>query len=117
MIYPYIQHAHGAKWQDRQFRESIAQLPLGLVLSVVDFEENYTFAPQQEIQLEHYFLEQVFLLAMQSNYFYSNSCHAIQMFLSYLVKCLAIKFIVLLGCYYGSHQLSARPIRGGGWCS
>ena len=58
-IYPYIQHAHGAKWQDKQFRASIAQFPIGVVISVVDFAENYTFAPQQEIQSEYYFSEQV----------------------------------------------------------
>ena len=56
-IYPYIQHAHGAKWQDRQFRASIAQFPIGTVVSVVDFAKNYTFAPQQEIQSEYYFSE------------------------------------------------------------
>ena len=44
-IYPYVQHAHGAKWQDRQFRASIAQFSIGTVVSVVDFAENYTFTP------------------------------------------------------------------------
>lgn len=58
-IYPYIAHAHGAKWQDRQFRACLASFPIGVVVSVVDFAENYTFAPQQEIQSEYYFSEQV----------------------------------------------------------
>ena len=60
-IYPFVQHAHGAKWQDRQFCVSITQFSIGIVVSVVDFAENYTFAPQQEIQSEYYFSEQVFL--------------------------------------------------------
>ena len=58
-IYPYIQHSHGAKWQDRQFRACIASFPVGVIISVVDFSENYTFAPQTEIQSEYYFSEQV----------------------------------------------------------
>lgn len=45
-IYHYEQHAHGAKWQDRQFRSSLQQFPIGVVIAVVDFAENYTFAPQ-----------------------------------------------------------------------
>ena len=58
-IYPYIAHAHGAKWQDRQFRACLASFQIGVVVSVVDFAENYTFAPQIEIQSEYYFSEQV----------------------------------------------------------
>lgn len=58
-IYPYIAHAHGAKWQDRQFRACLATFPIGVVVSVVDFVENYTFTPQNEIQSEYYFSEQV----------------------------------------------------------
>ena len=60
-LYPYIQHAHEAKWQDRQFQASIAQFPIDTVITVAHFAENYTFAPQQEIQSEYYFSEQVLL--------------------------------------------------------
>ena len=58
-IYMYVQHAHRAKWQDRQFRQCLAHFPIGTVVSVVDFAENYTFVPQREIQSEYYFSDQV----------------------------------------------------------
>ena len=73
-IYSYIAHAHGAKWQDRQFRACLASFPIGVVVSVVDFEENYTFAPQNEIQSEYYFSEQVRLSL-------SYVCHLILMYI------------------------------------
>ena len=73
-IYSYIAHAHGAKWQDRQFRACLASFPIGVVVSVVDFAENYTFAPQNEIQSEYYFSEQVRLSL-------SYVCHLILMYI------------------------------------
>lgn len=73
-VYPYIAHAHGAKWQDRQFRACLASFPMGVVVSVVDFAENYTFTPQQEIQSEYYFSEQVPIVRIYYYYFYRVVC-------------------------------------------
>ena len=50
LINPHIQHCHGARWQAKQFRDSKNCFPPGCILSVVDFSENYTFAPQIELQ-------------------------------------------------------------------
>ena len=36
--------------------------PKGTILSIVDFTENYTFAPQKEIQSEYYHSDQVSIL-------------------------------------------------------
>ena len=59
LIYPHIQHCHGARWQVKQFRDSKNCFPPGCILSVVDFSENYTFAPHTEIQSQYYHSEQV----------------------------------------------------------
>ena len=59
LIYPHIQHCRGARWQAKQFRDSKNCFLLGCILSVVDFSENYTFAPHTEIQSQYYHSEQV----------------------------------------------------------
>ena len=58
-IYPYIEHTHTKKWKYRQFRACLESFPRGLVIFVVNFVENYTFAHQQEIQSEYYFSQHV----------------------------------------------------------
>ena len=46
----YVQHVHLARWQDEKFRIYRDTFPRGTILSVVDFAENYTLQPQNEIQ-------------------------------------------------------------------
>jgi len=56
-LYPYIEHIHTTKWQDRQFHACLESFPPWVVISVIHFAENYTFAHQQEIQSDNYFSE------------------------------------------------------------
>ena len=46
----YVQHVHVAQWQDEHFRICRDTFHVGTILSVVDFAENYTLQPQNEIQ-------------------------------------------------------------------
>ena len=59
LIYPHIQHCHGTRWQAKQFHDSNFFSFLGCILLVVDFSENYTFAPQTELQGQYYHSKQV----------------------------------------------------------
>ena len=43
LIQPYIRHAFFAKWQAQQFQTLRDNFPLGMIVSVVDFVENYSF--------------------------------------------------------------------------
>src|SRR5712692_8930139 len=61
-IQQYIQHVDMARWQDEQFRICRDTFPLGTILSVVDFAENYTLQPQNEIQSQYYHSDQVSLM-------------------------------------------------------
>ena len=58
-IQQYIQHVNMAQCLDKQFRICWDTFPLGTILSVVDFAENYTLQPQNEIQSQYYHSEQV----------------------------------------------------------
>ena len=51
-----------AWWQDEQFRICRDTLPLRTILSVVDFAENYTLQPQNEIQSQYYHTKQVSIM-------------------------------------------------------
>ena len=61
-IQQYIKHVDMARWQDEQFRICRDTFPLGTILSVVDFAENYTLQPQNEIQSQYYHSEQVSIM-------------------------------------------------------
>ena len=61
-IQQYIQHVDMAWWQDAQFRICRDTFPLGTILSVVEFVENYTLQPQNEIQSQYYHAEQVSIM-------------------------------------------------------
>ena len=50
----HVNHVHVARWQDEQFRVCKDTFPIGTILSVVDFAENYTLQPQKEIQSQYY---------------------------------------------------------------
>ena len=51
-----------ARWQDEQFRICWDTFPLEKLLSVVDFVENYTLQPQNEIQSQYYHSKQVSIM-------------------------------------------------------
>ena len=50
----YVKHVHVAHWKDEQFRACRHRFPIGTILSVVDFAENYTLQPRNEIQSQYY---------------------------------------------------------------
>ena len=52
-----------ARWQDEQFKICRHTFPQGTILSVVEFVENYTLQPQNEIQGQYYHLYQVSIMA------------------------------------------------------
>ena len=58
-IYKYIKHSHRSRWKALEFKHSREVFEPGTILSVVKFAENYTFAPQREIQSESYHSDQV----------------------------------------------------------
>ena len=58
----YIQHVHMAWWQDEQFKLCRDMFPLRTILSVVDFAENYSLQPQNEIQSQYYHSKQVSIM-------------------------------------------------------
>ena len=49
LIQPYIRHAFFAKWQAQQFQTFRDNFPLGMIVLVVDFVENYSFGHQKAI--------------------------------------------------------------------
>ena len=62
LIQPYICHTFFAKWQAQQFQTLRDNFPLGTIVSVVDFVENYSFVHQKEIQSYYYFNKQVTIM-------------------------------------------------------
>ena len=58
----YVKHVHVARWQDEQFRACRDTFPIGTILSVVDFAENYTLQPQNKIQIQYYHSYQVSIM-------------------------------------------------------
>ncbi|GAQ89961.1 hypothetical protein KFL_005820050 [Klebsormidium nitens] len=59
---PFLQHTFRVKWQDKQFRELLDTFPVGTVVSVIDFAENYSFEQQDEIQSMHWHSDQITIL-------------------------------------------------------
>ena len=55
----YVNHVHVACWKDEKFIMCRDTFPIGTILSVVDFAENYTLQPQNEIQSQYYHSDQV----------------------------------------------------------
>ena len=50
----YVNHVHVARWQDDPFRMCSDTFPIGIILLVVIFVENYTLQPQNKIQSQYY---------------------------------------------------------------
>ena len=61
-IKQYIQHVDMARWKYEQFRICWDTFPLRTILSVVEFVENYTLQPKNEIQSQYYHSEQVSIM-------------------------------------------------------
>ena len=54
LVYKYARHSHRSQWLDQQFRTCKETFPIGTIISVVDFAENYTLQPQNETQSQYY---------------------------------------------------------------
>ena len=54
VLHAFITHNFVAKWQDVNCRKSMVDMPRDVILSHVDFAENYTFQIQNEIQSMHW---------------------------------------------------------------
>ena len=54
IIYEYARHTHRARWLDLKFKLYKDTFPLDTIVSVVDFVENYTLQPQNEVQEKCY---------------------------------------------------------------
>jgi hypothetical protein len=57
----FIEHNFFAKWQDIQFKNLLATIPINVV-SIIDFVENYGFKVQNEGQSMHWHITQVNIL-------------------------------------------------------
>ena len=62
LIQPYIHHAFFAKWQAQQFQTLRDDFPLGTIVSIFDFVENYSFVHQKAIQSDYYFSKKVTIM-------------------------------------------------------
>ena len=61
IIPKYIKHSQYVRWLDGKFYICKNKFLIGTILLVVDFAENYTLAPQDEIQPQYYNSVQVTL--------------------------------------------------------
>lgn len=53
-VHKFIKHNYIAWWQDRQSSLALESIPDDVIISHVDFAENYGFKPQNEVQSEYY---------------------------------------------------------------
>jgi len=58
----FVKHNFIANWQDVQCREMMRNLPEGVVISHIDFAENYTFQIQNEVQSMYWFSSSISIL-------------------------------------------------------
>ena len=42
IFYKYARHSYRSQWLDQQFRMCMETFPIGTIISIVDFVENYT---------------------------------------------------------------------------
>ena len=54
IFYKYARYSHRFQWLDQQFRMCKETFPIGTIILVVDFAENYTLQPQNETQSQYY---------------------------------------------------------------
>lgn len=58
----FIKHNFVFRWQAQQFKDCLLKFPSNVVVSVIDFAENYSFKIQNEIQSMHWWSTQVTIL-------------------------------------------------------
>ena len=61
-IVSFIKHNFTVRWQAQQFKNCLTMFPNDVVVSVIDFAENYSFKEQNEIQSMHWYNYQVSIL-------------------------------------------------------
>ena len=49
----FVRHSFVAKWEDEQFRTCLRTCPADTMVSVIDYDENYSFEVQNEVQSMH----------------------------------------------------------------
>ena len=50
IVYDYIGHTHRARWLHEKFNLCKDTFPLGMIVLVVDFADEYTLKPQNKVQ-------------------------------------------------------------------
>ncbi len=58
----FVIHNFVAKWQEKEFKAYVPNLPPNTIVSCIDFFENYAFKIQNKIQDMHWFLFQITIL-------------------------------------------------------
>jgi hypothetical protein len=58
----FITHNFKARWQDEQCQLMMKNVPEGVIVSHIDYAENYSFAIQNEVQSLYYFSTSVTIL-------------------------------------------------------
>lgn len=58
----FVTHNFVANWQDFECRKMMDNLPCGVLISHIDFAENYSFAIQNEVQSMHWFSTSITIL-------------------------------------------------------
>jgi hypothetical protein len=53
LFYEYARHSHKFQWLDQQFKMCKDSFPIGTIIFVVDFAENYTLQTQNEVQSQY----------------------------------------------------------------
>lgn len=61
-VQSFVTHNFVANWQDGECRNMMENVPHGVLISHIDFAENYTFAIQNEVQSMHWFSTSITIL-------------------------------------------------------
>jgi hypothetical protein len=56
----FVRHNFVAWWEDKQFKHYIKSFPTNIMVSIVEFAENYRFEMQNEMQSMHWHTYQIF---------------------------------------------------------
>jgi hypothetical protein len=51
----FIVHNHVSQWPKKEFKYYLQHIPQNIIVSCIDFSENYAFKVQNEIQDMHWF--------------------------------------------------------------
>ena len=58
----FVQHSFVARWEDHQFRQCLENFPEDMIVSIVNFAENYSFEVQNKVQSMRWHSYQVTIL-------------------------------------------------------